>query len=300
MRTHRSFFVLSAIVAAFACNKKPTSEPAPGSAAPVAQAADAAAAAAAPAWSATSHPIELACGDGPLTLTPPQPAASPAAARTFKHGDAFSQCHDQASIAAACDCLAKSVATWGKKLLLAGPATCTPQPNARADGAVVLLQDESPDTATRAGGSALVLLAKRGATWSAISVVESSADIDLTQTPKLTGSLKLVAFDEHPIAGGLLYSIETRTETAQSDMGEHDLDGTASATLCSVPADAHPDAFCYVPVALGSWSYTWTPKEGSCEIKKLATFAATYDATGATLRLDHGSDADTVAGHYGF
>ncbi len=300
MLTHRLLFVLSAAIAALACNKKPTSEPAVGSATPVAQSADAEAAAAAPAWSATSHPIELACGDGPLTLTPPQAAASPTAARTFKHGDTLSECHDQASIDAACDCLAKSIATWGKQLLLAGPATCMQQPNARADGAVVMLQDNPPDTATHTGGSALVLLAKRGATWSAISVVESSADIDLTQTPKLTGSLKLVAFDEHRIAGGSLYSIETRTETAQSDMGEHDLDGTASATLCPVPSDAHSAAFCYAPVSLGSWSYTWTPKEGSCEIKKLATFAATYDPSGAMLRLDHGSDVDAVAGHYGF
>jgi len=70
MLTHRPLFVLSATVAALACNKKPTGEPAVGSATPVAQSADAAAAAA-PAWSATSRPIELACGDGPLTLTPP-------------------------------------------------------------------------------------------------------------------------------------------------------------------------------------------------------------------------------------
>jgi hypothetical protein len=298
MLTHRPLFVLSATVAALACNKKPTGEPAAGSATPVAQSADAAAAAA-PAWSATSRPIELACGDGPLTLTPPQPAGSPPA-HSFKHGDALSQCHDQSSIDAACDCLAKSIATWGKTFLLGGPATCTQQPNARADGAVVLLQDNPADTATHTGGSALVMLAKRGATWSAISVVESSADIDLTQTPKLTGSLKLVAFDEHPSASGSLLSIETRTETAQSDMGEHDLDGTASATLCVVPSDAHAEAFCYVPVSLGSWSYTWTPKEGSCEIKKLATFAAAYDPTGVMLRLDHGSDGNGVAGRYGF
>jgi hypothetical protein len=303
MLTHRSWFALSLVIAvAPACHKKPASEPAngsAGSATPVAQTLDAASVAAAPAWTAKSHPIELSCGDDPLKLTPPQ-AAAPAAARTFKHADAFAQCHDQASLEAACDCLAKSIATWGKKQLLAGPATCSPQPNAQPDAAVVLLQDNPANPDSHTGGSALVLVAKRGATWSALSVVETSGDIDLSQTPKLAGSVKLAAFDAHPVAGGSLVSIETQTETHQSDMGEHDLQGTATDTLCSIPTDPHADAFCYEPVALGTWSYTWTPKESSCEIKNLATYTASLDATGATLELDHGSDADGVAGRYKF
>ena len=304
MLTHRSWFALSAVLAvAPACHKKPASEPAngsAGSATPVAQANDAAPAPAAPAWTAKSHPIELECGDDPLKLTPPQPSAVPAAARTFKHADAFAQCRDQASVEAACDCLAKSIATWGKKLLLAGPATCSPQPNAQPDGAVVLLQDNPANTDSHTGGGALVLLAKRGATWSALSILETSGDIDLSQTPKLGGSVKLVAFDAHPVANGSLYSIETQAETHESDMGVHELQGTATDTLCSIPSDAHAEAFCYEPVGLGSWSYTWTPKESSCEIKKLATYTASLDATGATVQLDHGSDGDGVAGRYKF
>jgi hypothetical protein len=300
MVTHRSSLLVVVLAAAFGCKHNPSSEPGTGSATTgsattVAQAAVDAGAAAAPAWKATSHPIELACGDAPLPLPPPQPAAAPAATRTFKPGNTFTQCHDQLSLDAACDCLAKSIATWGKSFLLAGPATCAPQPNA-TDAAIVQLQDNPADTASHTGGSALLLVAKRGATWSAISVVDTTGDIDLAQTPKLTGSVKLVALDAH----GSIYSIETRNETAQSDMGEHDLDGTVTGTLCSIPSDAHADAFCYVPVNLGTWSYTWTPKEGSCEIKKLATFNASYDGAGATLQLAHGSDADGVAGRYQF
>lgn len=283
------------LAAIASCHKKPSNELANGSATPVAQPADAAAAAV-PAWTAASHPIELTCGDDPLKLTPPQAAAAPPA-HALKRGDAFAQCHDEASIEAACDCLAKSIATWGKKFLLAGPATCAAQPNAGSDGAIVMLQDNPADPDSHTGGSALVMLAKRGATWSAISVVETSGDIDLSQTPKLGGSVKLVGFDAHP---GSLYSIETQNETHESDMGEHELQGAATATLCAVPNDPHADAVCYVPLSLGSWSYTWLPKEGSCEIKKLAIFKASFDATGATLQLEYGSDSARVGGRYQF
>ena len=296
----RTLWFLAVVVLVPSCKKpQPAADTTSGSATPVAAAPNAAPQAP-PAWTATSHPIELSCGDSPLVLTAPQSAATPASERTLKHGDAIAQCHDQASIEATCDCLAKSIAAWGTTFQLAGPATCTPQPNAQPDAAVVQLQDNPADPDSKTGGTALVLVAKRGSSWSAISAIDAEGDIDLTQTPKLTESAKLVAFEAHPIASGSLYSIETRSETRQSDMGDHDIEGGVVETFCAIPRDAHAAATCYAPLNLGTWSYTWTPAKTSCEISKLAIFAASFDATGVTMRLDHGSDADGIAGHYRF
>jgi hypothetical protein len=265
--------------------KKPTSQDVTNGSATAGSAA-----APAPTWKATSHPIELSCGDSPLAL--PVPQAAPAVPeRPLAHADALAQCHDQASVDAACDCLAKSVATWGTKLLLAGPATCTPQPDPQPDAVVVQIQDNPVEPDSKTGGTALVLVAKRGTTWSALAVVDAEGDIDLAQTPKLTESVKLLAFEPHPIAGGSLYSIETRGETRESDMGDHDIEGGVVESLCTT-------AFCYAPLRLADWSYTWTPAKTSCAVSKLASFVATFEPSSVTMVLEHGSDRDGVAGRY--
>jgi hypothetical protein len=285
--------LLLCVLATVACNKKTAPEPAAlGSATPGSAVSPAPDAASAPAWTATSHAIELTCGDSPLELTPPQAAAKPAPDRPLGRSDALAVCRDQPSVDAVCGCLAKSVATWGKSLLLAGPATCEVQPNAQPDAAILQIVDNPAETATKSGGAALVMVAKRGATWSAVAVIDAAGDIDLAATPKLVGSLKLVSFDPHP---GSMYSIETRSESRQADMGEHSIEGSVIATLCSAASGV-----CYTPLKLGTWTYTWTPKANACQISALALFSATFDAGGATLRLDHGSDSDGRAGRYRF
>lgn len=245
--------------------------------------------AAAPAWTAKSQPIELTCGDQPLALPPPRPAAKPSADRALAHGEAITQCHDQPSVDAACTCLVGAIASWGASYQLAAPATCKPVPGA-PDAQLVEIKDTPADPDAKHGGSALVLVARHGATWSAVTVVDAQGDIDLTQTPKLGESLTLQAFEPH----GSLIWIQTRSETHEADMGDHDLDGGVLGTVCTLGAQAA----CYAPLKLATWTYTWTPAKSTCEIAKLSVRSASFDATGVTLRLEHGSDADGIVGRY--
>jgi hypothetical protein len=281
----RTLWGVGACLLALGCKKSEPTAPSVGSNAPSKPAAPAA-----PAWTAKSQPIELACGDKPLPLPPPQPAAKPSGERPLKHGDAVTQCHDQASVDAACACLVSSIATWGASFQLAAPATCKATPAAPADAQLVEIQD-GPDPDVKRGGSALVLLAKRGQTWSAVAVVDAQGDIDLAQTPKLGESLSVVAFEPHPTAAGPLYWIQTRSETHESDMGDQDLEGGVLGTLCT-------PAFCYAPLKLGTWTYSFTPAKETCEISKLTTLSASFDASAITLQLEHGGDADGAAGRY--
>ena len=235
----------------------------------------------------------LTCGDQPLPLPPPQPTAKPSADRPLGHGDPITQCHDQPSVDAACTCLLGSIAAWGATFQLAAPATCKPVPGA-PDAQLVEIKDTPADPEAKHGGSALVLVAKHGAAWSAVTVVDAQGDIDLTQTPKLGESLTLQAFEPHPTATGSLLWIQTRSETHEADMGDHDLDGGVLGTVCTLGAQPS----CYAPLKLATWTYTWTPAKGTCEIAKLSARSASLDATGVTLQLEHGSDADGIAGRY--
>ena len=74
-------------------------------------------------------------------------------------------------------------------------------------------------------------------------------------------------------------------------MGDHTIDGGVTVTLCS-------NTTCWVPLKLGTWTYTWTPKQSACQISSLALFAATFDATGVTMHLEHGTDGDGLSGHH--
>lgn len=292
----RPMRTLGLFLLAVACNKSaPTPGEGSGSALLVhAGTAESAGSPPATAWTFSTHPIDLACGDGPLAMTPPLPT-KPSAERQLKRGEALPDCHNQVSVEAVCACLAKSISSWGKSLLLVGPASCTRLSNTQPDVSIVEIVDSPTETAMKTGGSALVMVGKYGQTWTPVAVLAAEGDVDLEATPKLTASLKLISFDAHP---GSVYSIETRSETRDSDMGDHTIDGSETTTLCTRPNDS--PMFCYSPLKVGTWTYSWTPRSNSCETSALALFAASLDATGATLQLKYGSDADGAAGHYRF
>ncbi len=69
--------------------------------------------------------------------------------------------------------------------------------------------------------------------------------------------------------------------------------------VCVAPTNPNAPEFCDKPLELGKWTYTVT-SDSTCTIAKLVTYTATLDGTSATLRLDHGSDTDGLAGHYLF
>ena len=252
---------------------------------------------AAPTWTAKSEPIALMCGDKPLAMPPRDPAAKPAADRNLSHADGIAVCHDQATVAATCACLAGSIATWGPGL--SGSGDCKPVSQA-SEAQIVEVTSQPADADAKSGGEALVLVVKHGAKWSAVAVVDAEPDIDLTSTPRMTEHAAIAKFETHPLADGQLYWVVSQTETQDKSMGDVDHDGRTRGTICVAPTNPNTPAFCYTPLALGSWIYSFTAQDSSCAINKITTHTATLDGTAATLRLDHGSDSDVIAGRYLF
>lgn len=304
-------FWFAIAVLAFGCKKSPTAgeTPAPGAAGPGSgsmqppgTASDAPGAAPAPPWKIESRPLELPCGDKPLGLPPPVAAAKPAVDRTLAHADTIAQCRDQASVAAACACLAGAIDKWGSNLNLSATGECEPQPQSSSEAQIVEVRSKPADLAATSGGEAFVLVAKHGGTWSAVAVIDAAPDVDLTVTPKVSHRAKIATFESHSLPSGSLYWIESQSEAQEKSMGDLERDGEAQGTICVMPAAASAAPFCYAPLKLGAWTYAFTVAKAdqpdACSIRSVATYTATLDAAAATLRVVHGSDADGTAGHY--
>jgi hypothetical protein len=256
--------------------------------------------AAAPAWKIESQPIELPCGDQPLALPPPAPGAEPAAARPLAPAPPIAACHDLASVAAVCSCLAAAPTGWAQGVALSPAAECAATSFASPEAQIVEVRSHPADLAATAGGQAFVLVAKHGATWSALAVIDGASDVDLTTTPKLSQRAAITRFEQQPIAAGALVWIESRTESQERSMGDLDRDGAARGTICVLPAAAAPS--CFAPLEVGAWTYAFTVAKAdsadACTAQKVVTYAATITAGAAELRVAHGADADRLAGRY--
>jgi len=233
-----------------------------------------------------SQPFELPCGDEPLEMAAPKPAAKAAPERTLKPAAGIAECHDQASVDAVCACLAKA-----KK------ASCHAVPQGKANAVVVDLASE-PASESVSPGNTLVLLTQRGAKWSPVAAVESADEVDLTETPHASARARLARLDVRATGAGTQIWIESSNAREEKSVGDLDRDGEEHGTLCIAPADA--PASCYEPLTLGKWLYSFDQQKGTCEIHEVTMFAATIDPPGATLRVVHGADKDGIAGSYKF
>lgn len=259
----------------------------------------------APTWKLESQPVALACGDKPLTLPPPA-TTKPPVDRALGRADAISVCQDQPSVAAACTCLAGAVDKWAGGI--SAPAECEVTKQSDPGAQLVDVTSNPPDGASKVGGEAFVLIVRRGATWSPAGVVETAADIDLSVTPKATQRATIARFESRPVADGTLYWIESRHETQEHSVGDLDQDGAAQGTICVAPGVSAvsgvsaPPAFCYKPLALATWTYSFTPEKakdpGACTVASVATFGVTLEPGAATVRVTHGNDSEGQSGHY--
>lgn len=255
-----------------------------------------------PAWTIESQPVDLMCADKPLALPAPAGATAAPAPRALPHGDAIHACQDQASVAAVCDCLVKSIKDWGGDLGLSPAVECEPQPPANTDAQLVEVSSKPADDSSTSGGEAFVFVARHGATWSPVAVIEAAPDVDLSVTPKASHTATLDRVASHATTGGTLYWLESHHEAQDKDVGDTDHDGDAHGTVCLVPSSGAPT--CGKPLVLGTWSYAFSlPKADqpdACTIGKVSTFTATVDPTGVTLKLAHGPDSGGQAGRYTF
>jgi hypothetical protein len=243
------------------------------------------------AWKLDSQPIQPMCGEKPLTLPAPTPGTAAKPDRPLPHVDAIKACPDQTSVAATCDCLAKSIKAWGDTLDLSPEVECEPQAPANPDAQIVKVSSKPADETTTAGGEAFVFVAKRGQTWSPVAVIEGAPDVDLSITPHGSHSAKLDRVESH----GNLTWIESHHEAQDKDMGESDRDGEAHGTVCVTGAAP----WCG-QLLLGAWTYAFTPATGECTTSKVTTYTASLDDKSVTVHLDHGTDEAGASGRHTF
>jgi hypothetical protein len=148
-----------------------------------------------------------------------------------------------------------------------------------------------------------VFTAAHGKAWSAVDVVEAAPDVDLTQTPKATHGATITGLEVRPRTDGTLVWIQSQNQYSETDMGEQEVQGAAALTLCVLPSDAAQEPYCYAPVKIATWEYTFTianaDRDDACKIREAAVFSASLDSSGAlSVRLDRGTDKAGSAGKY--
>jgi tetratricopeptide (TPR) repeat protein len=215
--------------------------------------------------------------------------------RRLPTGASLTACQNQASVDAVCKCLATSVAEWGKAGGIEGKVTCEAAPEHGALGALVVVQEQPADPDAAVGGSAFVLVAKRGETWSPLQVVERADGIDLTVTPKATHTAKITAYEER----GTTIWVESQNQFSETGGGEREVRGEAGVTTCDVGAPGS----CAARIPIATWDYTQTLAHGDgedqCDVRSLSAFRATLTSANAlTLVLAAGSDDGGRAGRY--
>lgn len=220
--------------------------------------------------------------------------------RTAELAPLMKECRGLPSSKAVCECLGKTSASWGGEVGIGANATCELERSIDESGALASVASSKAVPETLAPGRALVLIAKGKAGWSALRVVESSRDVDLTETPRMTHGAEILEAEVRPYRGGLLFWIASRQQREEWAIGELDATGSRDLTICALPPGEEPSCTQWV---LGEWSYLETPsqREGAdaCESRELATYFVMMDATGKlNVTLASGVDKKGAVGEY--
>lgn len=282
---------------------QPADRQAPGSAAATPGSGSAAAGSAgegsAVAVLLASRPAELTCGPKPLRVPAATPAAG-AAERALPRAVAITACRDLPSAEAVCACLVASPDPWIQGTGMSAPVTCAPSPHGNATARLVQLTGAPADPDIVRPGTAFALVAARGATWSAVAIVEHAPDIDLTETPKASHGASIARFETRPHGDATLVWIESDNQYSETAMMEQEVNGTAAVTICVLPRAAPPT--CYAPIKRAEWDYTFAiakaGQDDACEVRSAAAWSVQLDAAGVSVRLDRGADLTAAAGRY--
>ncbi|HEY3801856.1 MAG TPA: hypothetical protein VGL61_04580 [Kofleriaceae bacterium] len=260
-------------------------------------------ASATPAWRIDSQVAPLMCGSKPLAMPPPHaPPASPASSeRELPRATPIAACNDQPSLDTACKCLVASAGTWAKGIGLAAPVSCAPAPQGDSTTRLLDLHSVPADPDAVSAGTAFAVAIAHASTWSVLGIAERAADIDLTETPKATRGAAIDRFESKARGDSTVVWIETDNAYSETSMGEDELSGGASVTVCVLPAAQRP--YCSAPLKLGHYEYTFArDKDGqpdACSIREASRLSAHLDSAGSlTIELDNGSDTANVAGRY--
>lgn len=211
--------------------------------------------------------------------------------RSLPPGQAITACQDLASVDEVCKCLATSSKATG----IEGKATCEPAKERGTRAQLVVVQGQPDDPDATAGGTAIVLVAKRGEKWSALQVVETADDVDLTVTPKAMHAATVLAYEERDTT----IWVETRNQYSETSVGDHDVRGEAGLTICRIPSAVGERASCNARIPLAAWDYTQAVADDQCEVRSMFAFRAVLSSDDTlVLVLAAGVDNSGRAGRY--
>jgi hypothetical protein len=263
-------------------------------------------------WRRESAPLQLDCDGAPAAKAGAKhPSGSPAVAaaepavRTLPRAELMQECQGHGSVEEACGCLAKAMTPSGgvASCEVTEPEAREREPKARSDrGRLVSVWSGSGERDTLDKGRTLVLLARRGATWSALLAVDSSDEVDRTETPQTSDLASVRRYEELPLGGGTLFWIQTASESSDVAAGDRFVQGSAGLTLCAVPADGADGAASCARLSLGEWDYDFSERDGAsprCQVRKASRYRVRLDERGeGEVILESGVDDQKLAGRF--
>lgn len=232
------------------------------------------------------------------------------APRAVPRAQPMKDCQDQPSVEAACECLKKALAPEPgatASCQVTEPEAVAGEPKPKSErGKLVSVRAASAERDTLDSGETVVLLARRGATWSALQVVESAGEVDRAETPRTRNEIELGRYEELPFRGGTLFWVQTETQETDVAAGDEFVEGSAGLTLCAVPGDgAAGEPWC-ARLPLGKWDYS-SPSfredsgegEQHCQVPVMTRYRVTLDDSGAgAVTLESGLDDLNLVGRF--
>lgn len=203
-------------------------------------------------------------------------------------------CQGLPSAAAVCDCLLDAAATSDET-----GSRCEPTKPQGARGHVVALETDIPDSDDYDPARRLVLVAKVGAAWSAIQLVDQADSVDHAEMPLATEGAEVTAYEELPYRGGTLHWVQTVSEFSETMMGETLERGHAALTLCWIRDAAQPVCARF---SLAEWDYSYTgeAEDGDhCRVQSLVHYHVDVASDGELhMVLEAGRDLQALSGRY--
>lgn len=204
-------------------------------------------------------------------------------------------CQGLPSAAAVCDCLAELPANGSK-----GDHQCEATESKGEHGRVVAVSTNVLDREDYEPARKLVLVAKLGATWSALQLVAEADAVDLAEQPRASEGAAVSAYEELPYRGGTLLWVQTVSEFSETAMGETVERGQSALTLCWV-RDQVPTTC--ARSTLAEWDYSFEPSYADdgdrCQVRKFVHYRIDAASSGALqMVLESGRDELALVGRY--
>lgn len=192
-----------------------------------------------------------------------------------------------ASPADVCACLAKDLAALGTDFDH-GPGTCElAKASSMSAQVATVFSTESRDGEVAAVST--VVIARDAAGWAAYGVVELVAEIDLTETPRMSAAVEVTAVSEAVFGAARFAWIETATTEEDVAGAERYIDAMSALTICELGERVRCGR-----VDLATWQYVVAHAGDDGEVEEAEGEAEADDADAADV--DVVEEDDEVVG----